>query len=295
MPKELRKIIAKALAVSIEERYQTITDFIVDISRYLKSGEADKEKPDHDVAKEILETFEKASQGLSPTSIAFWPSADIGIAKQKTPTRFGLYYDLLKFPDNSCFFFIVDPLEQNLETIFSSCSIRGTIRSFLTHYFPEAQKTFHPLQFIASLDRFFKEDSFVAPFSFSCLFLDPLRDQMHFLNAGLSNLIHVPQGASPRILHNANGHLGQEKQTEFIFTSDNWNIGDVLLYHSLIADHKSESEKHLMEENLMQLVQEDLLLSAKPQAESILKKTQNISLFSQTKITKVVMSIQRTI
>jgi eukaryotic-like serine/threonine-protein kinase len=38
LPKELRKIITKALAVSIEERYQNITDFIVDISRYLKSG-----------------------------------------------------------------------------------------------------------------------------------------------------------------------------------------------------------------------------------------------------------------
>ena len=37
LPRELRKIIAKALEPSIENRYHDVVDFITDITRYLKA------------------------------------------------------------------------------------------------------------------------------------------------------------------------------------------------------------------------------------------------------------------
>jgi eukaryotic-like serine/threonine-protein kinase len=294
LPKELRKIITKALAVSIEERYQNITDFIVDISRYLKSGDIDKEKPDQDQAKEILEIFEKASQSLSPSVSIPWTAADIGMAKLKSISLFGLYYDLFKLPDNSYLIVIIDPLQQNLENLFSSASIRGSLRAFLPQFFPNTKQPFQLVRWIEALHEFFKDDPFVSRFACACLYLHPLRDQMIFFNSGLSNLIHVPEGAEPRVLHNANPLLGKEANPEFVSTSDNWNIGDILVFHSLVAEHRtSPSERTLMEDHMKQLVQEDLFLSAQPQAESILRKSQNISLFSQSKHTKVVISVQR--
>ena len=48
LPKGLKKIAAKALAVSVKERYANISEFIHDIREYLNSGELEKERPGTD-------------------------------------------------------------------------------------------------------------------------------------------------------------------------------------------------------------------------------------------------------
>ena len=45
LPKGLEKIAQKALAVSVKERYQKISEFIHDISQYLTTGELEKRAP----------------------------------------------------------------------------------------------------------------------------------------------------------------------------------------------------------------------------------------------------------
>lgn len=54
VPKELRAILEKALAISITERYSNVLQFISDLSAYLKSGGLDKDRPSSDQIKEIL-------------------------------------------------------------------------------------------------------------------------------------------------------------------------------------------------------------------------------------------------
>ena len=57
----------------------------------IKLNNFDKEKPERDQVKEVLEIFEKTSQAISPFPAPLWDMADIGIAKTLSSSHFGLY------------------------------------------------------------------------------------------------------------------------------------------------------------------------------------------------------------
>ncbi len=101
LPKGLQKITTKALAISANQRYQNISEFIHDISQYLSSKDLEKERPGGDQAKELMETIQRANLNLSPTALPSWPQIDIGIAKARGKEQLGLYYDLCRFSDNT--------------------------------------------------------------------------------------------------------------------------------------------------------------------------------------------------
>ncbi len=293
LPKELRKIINKALAISVSERYHSILDFIYDLSNYLDSEDFDKEKPGQDYVKELLEVFQKTSLILSPSPPPIWDFADIGIAKTQPDSQFGLYYDLFKVSPDHYFFLITTPLKQGLDPLFSAATLRGMIRSFLNYFLKQNKIDFKPISLIEFLNQQIA-DPLIKEFALSYLYLDSSLDQLTFFGAGLSSIIHIPSGGSARILHNTHPLLSRDSLSDFSETLDNWNIGDTLIYHSLIPDFELLSErKTQMELALTQIAQESALLSAQPQAEHILSSCQNHSLLNTSKETQVIMSIQR--
>lgn len=292
LPKDLGKIIEKALAVSLSDRYQNIKEFIHDLSSYLTSESFDKEKPEQDKVREILEVFKKTSQQISPFPAPVWAFADIGIAKVSSSSQFGLYYDVFKTSPDHMFFFLAAPVKQDFSSLFLAASLRGMIRSFMQPFL-DAKKPFSPLSFLEFLNIQMKDDPLMKDFALSYLYLDASLDQLTFFNAGLSSLIHIPQNKKPRSLKNTHHLLSENALSEFSETIDNWNVGDTLIYHSLIPESQIPPEKvSQMELELSEILESEALLSAQSQAESAVKNIKTHSLFS-SKETQALFSIQR--
>ena len=294
LPKELRKIIHKTLALSVSERYQNIEELINDFASYLHSEDFDKEKPELDKIKEFLEIFEQNSHLLSPFPAPLWPFADIGIARTLSATEFGLYYDIFKVSPDHCFFFIASPVKQGLSPLFSSANLRGKVESFMTYFLKQSTKEFSPFTLLEFLNEQTSIDPLLKDFAISYLYLNAAKDQLTFFSAGLSSLIHIPEGGTSRILHNQHPLLSETTLSEFSETIDNWNVGDTLIYHSLLPETPFLTERQILKEKELSYIIQDLVnLSPQSQAENILKNCKTQALLSNFKETQVVLSIQR--
>ncbi len=289
LPKHLRKIVQKALASSPLDRYQTVEEWIREISSYLYSEEIEQEKPEQDGVKEFLETFQKISVLLTPTP----PSSeilDIGLAKTRASSQFGLYYDLFKLPGDRFFFVMASSKNHGIASLFSAAMLRGYVQASFSS---QDSSEFKPIEFIKLLQKHMKADPLIKDFSFSSLYLDPSTDTLTFFNAGLSQLIHCSPGSNPRVLHSMNPPLSSEDPADLSETTDNWSVGDILIYHSLIPEELQLVEQaSLMEGRLSSIVEQEALLSAQPQAEAIIRSCSLDSLFS-LKQTHALLSIQR--
>lgn len=292
LPPKLRKIINKALAVSASQRYQTIDAFISDLSTYLTSGEIDTEKPEEDHSIELLEIFQKNSTLLSPPPPS-WTYADIGIAKIKSSTKLGLYQELFLLPGDCCLIIIADPLDQGLDALFSAASLRGVIKTLITKNTQSMTRPFESTSFIQDLQNQIELDPFISQFRISYLYLNPINSTIYFYNTGLSHLIFTPAGEVSRIIYNSHPLLSKGSK-EFTETAQNWNTGDVIIYHCFISEETDSTErKTSIETKLLEVLKEQMFLSAQSQADILVKELSQTALFPQNNQSKVLFSIQR--
>jgi eukaryotic-like serine/threonine-protein kinase len=295
LPKGLKRIIEKALAVSQQERYQDIVDFITDLSQYLKSGEIEKDRPGSDQIKELIETLQKGAIAISPLNAPDWPQLEIGLAKHKGPGQMAAYYDFFKFPNNMYGIILAEPISSSIEAIVYIAGLRGMVRSLIHEKSPSPKETFKLVEFISLLNQLLIEDTIKENFALGFVLLNPLNDQLAFVSCGLGRLIHLPQGSTiPRLLASENPLLGSEVPAEFAHCTDNWNIGDTLILHSLETLFPAEEEaRKQLEVQLLLTTTENALLSAGHQADSILKKMVSLPSISSVRVPKMLISIRR--
>ncbi|MES2121648.1 MAG: protein kinase [Chlamydiota bacterium] len=274
LPKGLKKIASKAMAISLQERYLDISDFIHEISQYLNSKELDKDRSESDQVKEIHEKIQKASLNLSPATTPSWPQMDIGIAKGRGSAQLGLYYDLWRLPNNKFLILLASTPEPSLASASAIAVLRGMVRVQVDDFLNSTKNPFRPTPFVEKLNRILVEDPLAEKFALGLLLLDPLQDVVTYISCGFGPLLHVPQGQSkPRPLACNNELLGAALSTEFSETVDNWNTGDILILHTLALPPESPtSDKASLEQALSDSIAENLLLSAQRQSEAILKK-----------------------
>lgn len=280
VPRGLRPILEKALAVSVKERYPDVIKFISDFAEYLKSGGLEKDRPGTDQLKEILETVQKAGQALSTPGPLSTSTVDIGIAKYKAVGMGGNYFDFYKLPNNSFLFVIVEPEDRGLEAPIFAANLRGMIRALIA-----LMPNFTFAQFISSLNRMVREDPLKQNYNVAFLTLSPSQDELSFLSCGIGNLIQaLPGSSTPRKLMNQHPPLGSSQLREFDVTIDNWNIGNMLIFHSLPSSLDSAMEE---------AVKENIFLSPQVQADALLKKVAAQPLFAQVKKPQVIFSLHR--
>jgi len=286
LPKGLKKIATKSLAISSGERYQNISELIQDISQYLNSEELERERPGSDQVKELQERIQKASLALSPSLPPTWPQVELGIAKGRGPSQLGLYYDFFRLPNNTYLLLIAASTSPSIESAFAIASLRGMIQMHLH----ERQTPFKPIPFVTELNRLLSEDPSGEKLALNCLLLDPLRDLVTYLSCGLDALLHLSEGqTTARKLLAPNPLLGTPS-AEFSEVTDNWNVGDLLFFHSLALSSTSRSEdKEALSTALSESIVENSLLSAQPQAEAILKRVSATPVSSP----KILFTIQR--
>ncbi len=297
LPKGLKKIAAKTLAVSVKERYQTISEFIHDISQYLQSGDLEKERPGIDQVKELNERIQKANLSLSPIALPTWPQIDLGITKGRGMQQLGLYYDFFRLPNNTFLMFIATTKSAAIESAVSIATLRGMIRMHLHEFTPSSRAIFKPLAFTETLNRIVCEDTSGEKFALNAVLLDPLQDRVTYISCGFNSLAHIPQGQTkPRKLASENDLLGTSVTTEFSETTDNWNAGDILILHSLALPPEAKpQEKEQWDQAMSEAATENLLLSAQRQSEAIFKKISTTSAFALILYPKALISIQRII
>lgn len=293
LPKGLRKIAEKSLAVSSKERYQTIGELIQDISLYLKSKELEKERPGKDQIREFNERIQKTHLHLSPITPPHWPQMDIGIAKAPvlTPDQLGLYYDFFRLADHRFFILMATATHPSLEAAIHIAILNGMIRAEIQPFITTTSTPFLPFSFLNQLNLLLHHDLNQTPIAIGCILLDPFNDLLTYISCGLPPLLHLPEGETkPRMLVSENDPLGIHSSMEFSQTSDNWNVSDTLLLHTLTLPEKTSVEvKTTFDETFKEAVMENALLSAPHQAEAILKKLS----FNPTAYPKALISLQR--
>ena len=297
LPKGLKKIATRTLAVSANERYQNISEFIHDVSQYLNSGDLEKERTGSDQAKELNERIQKANLSLSPIALPLWPQMDLGVAKWRGHLQLGLYYDLFRLPNNTFLVLSAAATNSAIESAVSIAVLRGMIRMQLHEFSPTAKTVFKPIPFLEKLNRLIFEDFLGEKFALNFVLLDPLLDQATYVSCGFDALLHVPQGqTTPRQLSSQNDLLGTSATTEFSAITDNWNPGDQLFMHTLALDPQSPpDEKQQFDLRVNEAISENVLLSAQRQADAILKKVASSPAFALLRYPKALISIQRII
>ncbi len=288
LPPNLQKIVGKALAVSVKERYYDIVDFITDISQYLKSSEIEKEQTGSDQVKEFLETFQRAGINLSPQEIPVWTRAEIGICKHRVLGEVGIYYDFFKFPNNLFGILIAKTDDVGMASSLAMANLRGVVKALTDEYLTDEKKLFHGVKFVQTLNRLLCLDPIDEKFHLGLLMLDPFHDSLSFISCGLGPLLHIPGGSNTiRKLQTDNPLIGMDLSAEFSASGDNWNDGDILIFHSLEMEPNSEFES-----TLLNVVTENLLLSPSRATEAIMKKIVLNPAFDQ-KHPEIVMMLSR--
>lgn len=294
LPKGLKKILEKALAPSVDDRYKTITDFINDISQYLTSGDIEKERPGTDQIKEAIETFQKVSLSICDYSPSDWPELEVGIAKYPVATQFGLYVDKIRLPSGAFLFLIAEACINGLESIAYIASLRGCIRALIQDELEKSKGISNLAHFAAKLNELMISDPAKQTYALAALLLDPYREQLSFFNAGLSQLLHISSEGSARTLSSTNALVQLEPAPIYTQVEDNWIVGDTLIFHCLSPSHRAEPyQQKQTEKVLLETLGEESLLSAQPQAEALMKKAMLLSFQREQKQSKVLLSIQR--
>ncbi len=286
LPGQLKTLIGKTIAVSLEERFQDIVDFITEISAYLKSDELQKEKPESDRIKELFETVQISDLLLSAPAIPEWPHIDIGLAKFKSPEQFGLYYDFFAWPNETYAVIIVQTLSKDIDSAIYSGVLRGMIKMYVQDKMANPKDPFRPLPFMTRLNQMLAKDHITTPIAMSVILLSPWKDELTFISCGLSGLLRLSSdSAAPYLLKQSNPPLGKNGNAEFLETTDNWKVGDTLIFHSL---------EETLEAPLLDATKKTVPLSTKRQPEAILKQVASSPFFPLQQYPKLILSISRT-
>lgn len=282
LPKKLKQIIGKAVAVSPSERYTEVSLLIHDITDYLSSSDIDLEKPHTDQVKELHEILQATSQQFSPSQTPAWSSVDLGLAKTSSFLRLGLYYDFFRFPDNAYLILMAASALESVDSLAYIGYLRGLIHMALKEL--PSSNLWSATSFAETLNTLLCHQH--QPFGLNLLLLNPLQNQLTYLTCGFNALIHLPQGAQyPRILSAPNPPLGIDPSASFAQIQDNWEEGDTLLLHTL------EQDPPLDPEFFARTLHECALFSPKKQADQVFKTAQAV--FPSLRFPRLVLSIQR--
>jgi eukaryotic-like serine/threonine-protein kinase len=256
LPKNLRKILDKALKINPKERYQDVVDFITDISQYLAHYDEEKEKSEEEKFDEIFDSLKKTENLICPENPPIFPNMEIALSQQQ-----GLFL-------NSCYIDFFNPKENiyiiTLCQIINSPNIESYIYSFflkgLFSMLIEKSIDFHPSQILTSLNHHLLEIK--QSFKITILVLMPQKDQFLLSSSFKNNIWHIAESTQKIVnLTTPNEPIGTKSDATFVETTFNWNIDDRLILHTEINEKK--------ENELKQKIQENLLFSPKNQIEKL--------------------------
>lgn len=286
LPAGLQRILSKALAVSVEERYQDIVAFITDLTDYYKSPEIDRERPSTDLAMEMAETLQKSEKNLSQFEKPKWNAFDIGIAHDRTQEEMGLYLDFFHFANNTMAIVCAHTSGSNLSSALQISQLSGMIKTLIAPYI-ETEQAFSPAAFAEKLNALVCRDEKAETFHLTLLKLIPIQDTLIYLSCGPSGpLFHIPRGKNtPKTIHSENPLIGHDRASTFSESTDTFDDGDLVVMHNL--------EEKSFKASLEKTISQNVLLSANRLSMTLLKETANEEAYQTCKHPKVAIAVSR--
>ncbi|WP_042280590.1 protein kinase domain-containing protein [Candidatus Protochlamydia sp. R18] len=267
MPKGLQKILAKALQLNPEDRYQDIVDFMTDVSAYLYSPALLKENKELDPLSDLSESLRHAQHSLVPDNPPKWPKIDIGLASYKSLGISSLYYDFFNLPQHGYGIIIGEPSVKGSAGIVYTSVLRGMVRAL-------CQLTQRPEEMATVLNALLLNDPMKQNFSFSYLILSPQENLFRFISCGCGHLWYLPkEKLQLELINSENSPLGINHLNSFVEIEHPWNVGDAILFYGSLCSSDTFAKKPLFSnEQLLSSLQEASMTSPQKQVDTILRK-----------------------
>jgi serine/threonine protein kinase len=289
LPVNLQKILKKALAIDLKERYQDIVDFINDLSNYLESERFEKDVGKSDFTSTLFEELKEAQNLFIPKTSPQFSKLDIGLVNSTNLGLISVYYDFIELENGSYAIILAESSYKGASALLYTALLKGMTLS-LQEYLSE------PGKFAAKINKMVCKQFPDLFFNISLLVLIPTKQQLKFISCGFGSLWYMPSGlSSVRRLSSNNIAIGIDNDAEFVEINGNWNIGDRLLLQTFkaIQENSEGSNTGLTEDDFQEALKETLYLSPQKQADAILRKMTPTTKMSFTETPITLMSIAR--
>lgn len=269
MPKGIQKILAKALQLDQNDRYQDIVDFITDISAYLHSASLEKEKKVSDQLTEMSDNLKTAQLAMIPKQPPQWEECKIGIILHQGINVTGVYYDFFDIDKGIYGVIIGETPAKGSEGMIYTAVLRGMIKGILQ------QTPNNPVETIIKLNRLLVVDPMQQVFTLSYLVLNIKENYFKYISCGYGHLWHIPAATSqPAKVAAENIALGIDESIDFSEVIHEWHRGDVLILNTFaaIAFHP-DNDIASNEEIFRQALVDNLGNQPQKQVENLLRKS----------------------
>ena len=292
IPKPLQPLLEKCIATSLEDRYTDIVDYITDITLFLKKQADSLEIKGSSEISDIFYHLSEIHQEMLP-ELPKWNALDIGLATPEDAMPFGLYYDFVRFADNSYLTFVVEFSKSHLETLSYVGLINGMVHALINEFEHQITKTFDPLEFVTKLNELTANQKHLPHFAFCLLYFSPMVDDFTFISAGFQSIWQTEMTGNYRELKNTNPLIGEDKNHQFSQLKENWSEGDTLFIHSFNTTLQEFEEIPHLDTTFSKLLETRDQLSPKNQAKTMLGKLGGSKAFDTEKCPKLMMCIQK--
>lgn len=247
-PKGLQKILHKALQPKVEDRYSDMTDFIADLSNYIKSGSYKQDKQGSDYFLELFETLERFQTSITSEQIPALNDIEIGLCLRSGMGLSGQFYSYNDLGQNKRAIFIAESLVKGVEGTLAISAIRML---FLT--LKELYK--NPKELMQKLYSLIQSDSYIKAIRFAYLVIDTVMHDFEFYNNQYGTLLLDAKNVETLPLIES-----------LVFAKSSYRVGQRLLFAA-----SAISNQNLLHA-LQTAFQETIEQSCQQQAESIVRR-----------------------
>ena len=221
LPKPLNRIVGKALEERVEDRYQTIAEFITDISKAIHLSDLIVEK------KTKKSLFDKASDLFLLKKPFSSSQLEMKVKTHRGKEFEALSFDLLHTPSPLFLFFLLEPCKPSLHACLKTLILKGALLQAFS-------KPPYSLQEVGEhLNQQVLQEESLDLFNLTLLLLNPDENRLSLLSCGSKSVLHLlKEQKQLHRLETTNAPLGQEKNPSLNLVSDQWNPKDLLLLHS---------------------------------------------------------------
>ncbi len=269
LPEHLGKIVGKAVAASLKERYKDIVDFITDLSSYLKSEELKKDRPGSDLYQEHLEALYQAERSLSAPPFQERPTFTYSLTQKTELGGPSAYCDLFPLPHNFYALALATMRKQGSASSLILAKLSGVLRT-LMHLEQAAPTPFALTPFLTTLSQMAVQEFKEHPFALSLLLLSPKTDEIAYVSFGQGSLFLLSQGSERvREIFSDNPSLETGPQSPFAIAQDAWNIGDTLILTTL-SSATDDKHKEVFKEAIRKSSPLSVTMQSKEQLQALL-------------------------
>jgi serine/threonine protein kinase len=289
IPKNLRPILEKMLAVNVKDRFSDIVDFITQISLYKKEAMLEDKESITLHHSDLLQELLMAQTLIAPVKIPKWDNLEVGVALSPGGQTVGIYHDFLKLPQNRYLIIRAESIAAPVESALQIAYFKGLFKPIVNKY----EGRFELDNLISEISSLVYHNLSEIKFKLSLLYLSDQDNLYQFSSAGYKSLFHHDADSHQiKTISSDNKLIGAEEWYSFTHMTDNWYTQDVILLHTLHDPSLPLDLAHKIEKKAADLLKSSLPRSMQSLAEVVL--SQLLKAFPEIKKDKAaVIALQR--